>query len=48
MNFCSKNAILASIVFVQLNVGNIEGFCDPYVSIAFEEEKSHVCFVNVI
>ncbi len=48
MNFCSQNAILASIIFVQLNVGSIEGFCDPYVSIAFEEEKSHVCFVNVI
>jgi len=48
MDFCSKNAIFASIIFAQLNVGSIEGFCDPYVSIAFEKEKSHVYFVNAI
>jgi hypothetical protein len=39
MNFCSKNAILASIIFVLLNVGGIKTFCDPYACIAFHEEK---------
>jgi hypothetical protein len=39
MNFCSKNVILASIIFVWLIVGGIKAFCDPYASIAFEEEK---------
>ncbi len=39
MIFCSKNAIFASIIFVLLNVGGINAFCDPYACIAFQEEK---------
>jgi len=46
MNFHSKNAILTSIIFVWLNVGSIKNICDPYMGIAFEEEKSDVYFMN--
>ncbi len=46
MNFHSKNAILTSIIFVWLNVGRIKHICDPYVGIAFEEEKFNVYFMN--
>jgi hypothetical protein len=44
--FLLQNAILALIIFVWLNVGNINSFCEPYVGIAFKEEKPSVCFVN--
>ncbi len=46
MNFHSKNAILTLIIFVWLNVGSIKNIYDPYVGIAFEEEKSNVYFMN--
>jgi hypothetical protein len=47
MDFYYKNAIIASIIFVSLNVNNTKlGFYDHYVSITFEEEKPNVCFVN--
>jgi hypothetical protein len=46
MNFYSKIAMLALMIFVWLNASNTKGSCDPYVGIAFEAEKSNVCFVN--
>jgi hypothetical protein len=40
--------MLALMIFVGLNASNIEGSCDPYVGIAFEVEKSNLCFVNFV
>ncbi len=34
------------MIFVWLNASSTKGSCDPYVGIAFEVEKSNVCFVN--
>jgi hypothetical protein len=49
MDFYCKYAILASIIFISLNVNNIKlGFYDPYANITFEEEKPNVCFVNTM
>jgi hypothetical protein len=47
MNFCSKNAMLALMIFFWLNASNTKASCDPYVGIAFEVENSNVCFCEL-
>jgi hypothetical protein len=39
MDLYGKNGILASIIFVWLNVSSTKGLYDPYAWITFKEEK---------